>query len=276
MKKILITGASSYVGARLYNDLKKDFAVTGTYNTNKLFEEFLRMDITDYNGIYKTINSVSPDVILHVVGNPNARWCEANPKEAVKINEDGTRNVVNAANQTGAKVIYMSSVAAINPVNIYGETKLAGETFAKDAKAGYIILRPSLIIGLSPNTSNDRPFNRLLRNIDEKTPAVYDTSWKFQPTWIGHISEIVGTLIKTDTFYETISITVPELKSRYDLAKDILSHFNIPVTPKNDNDKTPVIIVDQKKLEELSLPQYNYQDIIEKIVKEIEGGFLRS
>ena len=84
----------------------------------------------------------------------------------------------------GAKVIFMSSFGAINPEDVYGETKFHSEEYVKNTKAGWIVLRPSLIIGYSPNTINDRPFNRILKNLDTKTDAIYDTSWKFQPTYI--------------------------------------------------------------------------------------------
>lgn len=44
--KILITGASSYLGAKIYEDFKNDFDVIWTYNFNKLFDEFVKLDLT--------------------------------------------------------------------------------------------------------------------------------------------------------------------------------------------------------------------------------------
>ncbi|MBI2130102.1 sugar nucleotide-binding protein, partial [Candidatus Woesearchaeota archaeon] len=185
--------------------------------------------------------------------------------------EDGTKNIVDAANAIKAKVIYISSVIVIVPQNVYGRTKLAGEEYVKNTKYGFIILRPSLIIGLSPNTTNDRPFNRILQNIDEKTPAIYDNSWKFQPTWLGHISEVIQISLEKSITNEIIPIAVSELKSRFDIARNILSCFNISVKPKNENDKTPVITVTQDKLKQFGLPCYTYSEIISKSVNEIKG-----
>ena len=269
--KILITGASSYVGARLFFDLRKKFEVIGTYNTSRLSTDFVHMDVTIRDEVLSVIRRIKPGVIIHAVANPNARWCEANPELAKKLNEGGTRNVVDAANEIGAKVIYISTKAAINPQNVYGKTKLAGEEISKETKAGFVILRPSLIVGFSPNTTNDRPFNRMLKSIDDKVPAIYDTSWKFQPTWLGHISEIIEKIVKKGITNETIPITVPEFKTRFDLARDILSRFGISVEPKDYNDKTPVTETDQSKMVELNLPVHSYSEIIENMVDEIKN-----
>jgi len=266
---ILLTGASSYVGARLYFDLKRSFDVTGTYHSTRLSRDFVELDITQQKDVIEIARKIKPDVIVHAAGNPNTRWCEANPRDAEAINEKGTKHVVDAANAVDAGVIYISSVAAIDPVNVYGRTKLAGEEHVKNA-AWFDILKPSLIIGYSPNTTNDRPFNRLLRNIDDGTPAVYDTSWKFQPTWLGHISEVIKGIIERKIENRIIPITVPELKTRYEVARDILSPFGIHIAPRDDNDKTPVVKVGQDMLKEIGLPTYRYSQIIEKIVDEIK------
>jgi len=269
--KILITGASSYVGARLYYDLKKKFEdVVGTYYKTRLFKEFVHLDVTDGATVNCTVEKLKPNVIIHVVANPSAKWCENHPEMAEQLNEEGTKNIVDAANSVNAKVIYISSVAAMNPSNIYGKTKLAGEKYVEKTREGFIILRPALIIGFSPNTTNDRPFNRLLKNLDEEVPAIYDTSWQFQPTWIGHISEIIELLIEKEITNEIIPVAVPEIKTRFDIAKDILSAFGISAIPKNDDDKTPVILVDQNKLIELRMPVYTYSEIISKIIEEIK------
>lgn len=266
--KILITGASSYVGARLYADICKEYETVGTYFANRLFPELIELDITKSADVSRVIEEAKPDWIVHVVANPNARWCEANPDEAKELNEKGTQNIVDAANKIGAGVIYISSSAAIVPANVYAKSKLVGEEIAKKAKAGWLVLRPALIVGYSPNTTNDRPYNRLLKNLTEKTPAIYDTSWKCQPTYLGHISEVILGCLKQGAKNETIPICVSELKTRFDLAKDILEPFGIKVEPKDDKDETPVIEQSLDKLRELGLPVYSYEQIIEKIVKE--------
>lgn len=268
--KILILGASSYVGARLYLDLQDAHEVLGTYSTTHLMKEHIHLDITDEEEVDQVITQAKPDVIIHAANNANGRWCEANPDEANRLNEDSTNSIVAAANKASSKLIYISSFAAINPNGVYGHTKLASEEITKQTKAGWLILRPSLIIGLSPNTTNDRPFNRLLKNIDEGTPAEYDTSWRFQPTWLGHISEVISMCLEQGIARQTIPIAVPELKSRYDLAVDILKPFNINVKPIDVGDTSAIAAEDLSILDKLGLPTHSYQQIISKIIKEIE------
>lgn len=270
--KILIIGASSYLGARLYFDLKSKFEVKGTYSSNQLSKKFIHLDITNQETVDKIVSEFKPEVIIHVANNASAKWCETNPEKAVLLNQTATQYLVNSANVVGAKVIYISTMGAIKPTNLYGKTKLKSEEIIKTTKNGYLILRPSLILGYSPNTLNDRPFNRLLRNLDEKTSAVYDTSWKFQPTYIGHISEVIESAINQNIVNKSIIIAVPEMKSRFETARDLLTPFGIKVIPIDEQDSTFEIFEDDlSELNELKLPKYTYEEMIKKIVEEIKN-----
>src|SRR3989338_2131857 len=202
--KILLIGASSYLGARLYFDLKSRFEVKGTFSSHQLSKELIQLDITSKPDIERIIFEFKPEVIIHVANNASAKWCDANPEKAVLLNQTASQYLVDSANNVGSKIIYISTMGAINPSNLYGKTKLKSEEIIKTAKNGYLILRPSLILGYSPNITNDRPFNRLLKNLDEKTPAIYDTSWKFQPTFIGHISEVIESAINQKIINQSI------------------------------------------------------------------------
>ena len=269
--KILITGASSYVGARIYSDLRNKFDVRGTYLKNKLFRELEQLDITEKESVDKITGIIKPEIIVHAAAIPSASWCEKNPDLAKQINIQGTKNVINAAKDIGAKIIYISSFAAVNPSTLYGETKLDSEKYVKQSGLDFVIFRPCLIIGQSPNTTNDRPHNRLLKNITEKTSPVYDASWKFQPTWLGHLSECIDLVIERGITNEVIPLAVPELKSRYDIAKDILSKFNIKAIPEDKKkNQIPVLRGELSNLTDLNLPQYPYKEIIIKVVDEIK------
>lgn len=273
--KILITGASSYLGARLYVDLKIDFNVVGTYSTNQLSKEFIKLDITDENAVSQVLDKNKPDIIIHVANNANSRWCDANPEKAVLLNQTATTYIVKKANNIGAKLIYISSMGAINPTNIYGKTKLESEKIVKTARNSYLILRPSLILGYSPNETNDRPFNRLLKNLGGSKEAIYDTSWKFQPTYIRHIGEVIASCIKKNIYNQEINIAVPEMKSRFDTAKDILTPFGIKVSEAPGLDSTFKNFKDDlSELNDLNLPKYAYRQMIEGIIFEIKNKSL--
>lgn len=261
------------MGSKLYSDLKreKDFEVFGTYRRDILFQGLKKMDVTNADEVRMVINEVHPDVIIHVAANPSSSWCEKNKEEAIRVNRDGTKNVVAAAAEAGADIIYMSSAAAAKqPVNVYGLTKRDSEQIVMNSTGKYLILKPSLVIGASPNTTNDRPFNRILKNLREGVPAVYDVSWKFQPTYLRHISEVAVQCINRSIWGKTIPIIVPVLKTRFNIAYDVLSRFNIAVEGVDNHDASPVVELSEDVLRELNLPTYSYGAFIDSVVNEIK------
>ena len=78
---------------------------------------------------------------------------------------------------------------------------------------------------------------------------------------------MIEQIINRKIYGETIPISIPELKTRFDLANDILSKFGIKVEPVDKKDSSPVAEETQGKLLELGLPTHTYKEMIEKIVK---------
>lgn len=269
--KFLITGANGYVGARIYCDLKQKDEVFGTYHKAKLLPELLHADLTSLKQTTKIVKKVKPEIIVHVSGNASAKSCNQDKKLAYEVNVNSTRNIIEAANKFNSKVIHISTVAAIEPYETYGTTKKESEKIAKCAKAGCLILRPSLIIGQSPNTTNDRPHNRLLKTIIDGTSPVFDDDWEFQPTYLGHLSEVIKICSEKGIFDEIIPITVAQKTTRFKLAKDILKDFGIKAIRQNQNEQTKSIFTTQEKLKELNLPVYDYNFIVKKTISEIRA-----
>jgi len=268
--KILMIGANSYVGARLYFDLKDKYELIGTYfsDKNKLSDTFVQLDITNKEQVEQTINKIKPEIIIHVASNASSKWCNENPEAAERLNVDGTRNIVESANKISAKVLYISTTAIYNKDTKYATTKLDAEEIIKDTKTGWFILRPSLVYGYSPHIPSDRPFDRILKNIDQGIKAEYDNVQKTQLTWIGHISEVISEVLKRNIWNETVVVVSLGMKSRYDMAKDILTPFNIEVLPK-DGEKGATYEGSTKELERLGLPTHTYEEIIQNIISEI-------
>jgi UDP-N-acetylglucosamine 4,6-dehydratase len=68
------------------------------------------------------------DIVVHAAALKQVPACEYNPMEAIKTNILGSSNVVDAALDAGVKkVLALSTDKAVNPVNLYGATKLAAE-----------------------------------------------------------------------------------------------------------------------------------------------------
>ena len=68
------------------------------------------------------------DIVVHAAAMKQVPACEYNPFEAVKTNILGAANVIDAAIDAGVeKVLALSTDKAVNPVNLYGATKLCAE-----------------------------------------------------------------------------------------------------------------------------------------------------
>ncbi len=83
-------------------------------------------DVRDVERLRRAMNGV--DIVVHAAALKQVPACEYNPMEAIKTNILGSSNVVEAALDAGVKkVLALSTDKAVNPVNLYGATKLAAE-----------------------------------------------------------------------------------------------------------------------------------------------------
>lgn len=83
-------------------------------------------DVRDQQRLRRAFNGV--DIVVHAAALKQVPACEYNPMEAIKTNILGSSNVIEAALDAGVtKVIALSTDKAVNPVNLYGATKLAAE-----------------------------------------------------------------------------------------------------------------------------------------------------
>ena len=149
LMKILLLGANSYVGSRIFVELSKDHEVVGTFHHNKIFENLVALDITNREAVLDLIAKEKPEIIVHSANNGSRKWCEAHQEEAAALNREATKYVVEGANAIGAKMVYISSFAAINPSDFYGRLKQESEAITKTAHAGYLIIQPGIVIGSS-------------------------------------------------------------------------------------------------------------------------------
>lgn len=89
-------------------------------------------DVRDRDRLLRAMRDV--DVVVHAAAMKQVPACEYNPGEAIKTNVTGTANVIDAALDMNVdRVIMVSSDKAVDPVNIYGSTKLTAEKLVVDA-----------------------------------------------------------------------------------------------------------------------------------------------
>ncbi|MDO4167433.1 MAG: UDP-N-acetylglucosamine 4,6-dehydratase (inverting) [Eubacteriales bacterium] len=83
-------------------------------------------DVRDQERLYRAFEGV--DYVIHAAAMKQVPTCEYNPMEAIKTNIHGAQNVINAALDKGVKkVVALSTDKAVNPINLYGGTKLVSD-----------------------------------------------------------------------------------------------------------------------------------------------------
>ena len=91
-------------------------------------------DVRDRERLYRAFAGV--DIVIHAAALKQVPACEYNPIEAVRTNIMGATNVIDAAIDQGIKkVLAMSTDKAVNPINLYGATKLCAEKLFVQANA---------------------------------------------------------------------------------------------------------------------------------------------
>jgi dTDP-4-dehydrorhamnose reductase len=139
----LVTGAQGFLGANAGIYLRgkaKTIGLTRTGSAPRLFDEGITGDLTDPSEIAKAIIEQKPSVVLHAAALASHEACEADPALAERINVDATRVLARAAQDAGARFVYISTDAVFDgargdysetdepsPFSVYGETKLKGE-----------------------------------------------------------------------------------------------------------------------------------------------------
>lgn len=141
-KTILITGGTGSFGHHFvdyvlkhYNPKKiiiysrDEFKQFNMQNAYREFADVLRFfigDVRDEKRLRMAMNGV--DFVIHAAALKQVPACEYNPNEAIKTNVNGAMNVINAALAAGVKkVIALSTDKAVNPINLYGGTKLVSD-----------------------------------------------------------------------------------------------------------------------------------------------------
>jgi UDP-N-acetylglucosamine 4,6-dehydratase (inverting) len=83
-------------------------------------------DVRDQDRLYRALDGV--DYVIHAAAMKQVPTCEYNPMEAIKTNIRGAQNVIEASLDRGVKkVVALSTDKAVNPINLYGGTKLVSD-----------------------------------------------------------------------------------------------------------------------------------------------------
>ncbi|MEK5079761.1 nucleoside-diphosphate sugar epimerase/dehydratase [Solibacillus sp. FSL W7-1436] len=146
-KKILITGAGGSIGSEICRQTAQfhpqQIILLG-HGENSIYKIHLELsekaeykdiefvpviaDVQDRERIFQVVQQYKPDVIYHAAAHKHVPMMESNPKEAVKNNVFGTKNIAEAAHAFGVpNFVMISTDKAVNPPNVMGATKRIAE-----------------------------------------------------------------------------------------------------------------------------------------------------
>lgn len=154
-KSILITGGTGSFGKKFIemifqryepsrvviysrDEFKQDL-VKKRFMTKLTKEQFAKLrffigDVRDKERLYRAFKDI--DYVIHAAAMKQVPACEYNPFEAIKTNIHGAQNIVDAALDRGVKkVVALSTDKAVNPINLYGGTKLVSDKLFTSANA---------------------------------------------------------------------------------------------------------------------------------------------
>lgn len=157
VRRVMLTGAGGQVGLALQQVMPKGVALLAL-DRNAL-------DITNRQAVTEAATRFRPDWIINAAAYTAVDKAESEPESAFAINGDGAANLAQAAAEIGARMLQLSTDYvfdgtqaqpyrpddSVNPINVYGESKLAGEQAVSEALGGEaLILRSAWIYSAQP------------------------------------------------------------------------------------------------------------------------------
>lgn len=273
-KTILVTGGTGSFGkcfvkyiVQHYNPKKviiysrdeyKQFIMANELSEYKSKLRFFIGDVRDKDRLYRAFEGV--DYVVHAAAMKQVPTCEYNPIEAIKTNIDGAINIIDAALDKNVKrVVALSTDKAVNPINLYGGTKLVSDKLFIAANAYVGAKDVSFSIVRYGNVAGSRgsviPFFRnIIANGGTELPI---TDYQMTRFWIS-LEEGVQLVMKAlmeAKGGETFISKIPSFKIT-DLAQAILPGCEMPEVGIREGEKLHEVMITRED----SMNTYEYDE----------------
>jgi dTDP-4-dehydrorhamnose reductase len=238
--RLLVTGAAGMLGDALVPVLEEDNHKVFPTDINMIDKKIKYLDVREIDEIFKFVNLVKPDMIIHLAAETNLEICESNTDEAYRVNSMGTQNVAIVCQEKDIPLVYVSTAGVFdgrkktpytefdepNPLNVYGLSKLEGEYFVKALLKRYFIVRAGWMIG--GGREKDKKFVRkIISQIEQGKKEIHAvTDKRGTPTYAPAFSEVLAKLIKTN-FYGLYHLVCKGKATRFDVASKIIEFLDI-------------------------------------------------
>ncbi len=239
---ILFTGITGLLGKYFLRNKDSEYDITGIANKSLQDENnnFFKIDITDKDLLINFVKKTTPQIIVHAASIGNVDYCESHPEVAHKVNIEGTKNIISAAKEVGAKVIFTSSNAVydginhpfgeeskVNPVDVYGQTKVEGENLLRKSNLNYTILRLMTMYGWPNAGGRANPATWVIDKLTKNEPINVVNDIYNNHLWAGQAADAIWKVIKKSTEADTYNVAGKDCISRYELALKVAEVFNL-------------------------------------------------
>ena len=246
-KKIIIYSRDEY----------KQFIMANKYRDYKDVLRFFIGDVRDKARFTRALNDV--DYVIHAAAMKQVPACEYNPIEAVKTNINGAMNIIDAVLDSPSvkRVVALSTDKAVNPINLYGGTKLVSDKLfiAANAYVGNRDLNFSVVRygNVAGSRGSVIPFFQNI--IDNGGKSLPITDYRMTRFWIDLEQgvELVIKALAEANGGETFISKIPSFKIT-DLAQAMLPGCDMPEVGIREGEKLHEIMVTRED----SMTTYEY------------------
>ena len=273
-KTILITGGTGSFGNHFADYIlghykpkkliiysRDEFKQFNMANKYKEYSNIFRFFIGDIRGkerFQRALNGV--DYVIHAAALKQVPACEYNPIEAVKTNINGAMNIIDAVLDSPSvkKVVALSTDKAVNPINLYGGTKLvsdklfiAANSYVGERDLSFSVVRYGNVAG---SRGSVIPFFKGLIDAGEKELPI--TDYRMTRFWISLEQgvELVIKALSESRGGETFISKIPSFKVT-DLAQAMLPGCQMPQVGIREGEKLHEVMVTKED----SLLTYEYE-----------------
>jgi UDP-N-acetylglucosamine 4,6-dehydratase len=274
-KTILITGGTGSFGkkftARIFAGYRPKKVIIYSRDEYKQFQmrqvfkkyeggiRYFIGDVRDKERLYRALDRV--DYIVHAAALKQVPICEYNPFEAVRTNINGAQNIIDAAiDRRLPKVIALSTDKAVNPINLYGATKLASDKIFISANAYGAHSNTVFSVVRYGNVAGSRgsviPYFRML--IDQGRRELPITDFRMTRFWIT-LDEAVDLVFKALEIAKGGEIFVSKIPSFKvtDLARAMLPGAKLKEVGIREGEKLhEIMITEYDSLTTFEYPKY--------------------
>ena len=254
--KILVTGSNGLLGQKLTELLESDATIeliaTATrpaaIHVNR--GKFFLLDITNAGSVNQIMDDVKPDVIINTAAMTQVDQCETQREVCWQTNVTAVENLVVAAKRNNSHLVHVSTDfifdgtkelldenAVPNPVNFYGDSKLAGEKVILASDISWSILRTVLVFGVTRDMSRSNIVLWVKKSLEQgKTIQVVNDQWR-TPTLAEDLA--IGCYLAAKKKAKGIyNISGKDYLSAYDIAIRTAEFFRLDKSLIKETDST--------------------------------------